>query len=235
MVLITITTFYRSAIDPCRTFSACSRKQFVGQLSIVLTLIRFCATWTIILSGNALTGKKFTSTIQSICGELGVPLAHEKTVDPSTCLVFLGIELDSVEQIISLPPEKLSDIKQTISKWVSVVSCTVIEPQSLIGTLQFAAKCISAGRLFTRRLICMLKGQKAGHVLQFTPRIILDEEFKKDVSWWLQFLPRWNGIATFLDVSWSCSDTLSLFTDASASVGCGAFFDNQWFHFRWPE
>ena len=29
------------------------------------------------------------------CQQLGVPIAEEKTAEPSTCMVFLGIEIDT--------------------------------------------------------------------------------------------------------------------------------------------
>lgn len=34
---------------------------------------------------------------KTLCSELGVPLAHEKTEGPATRITFLGVELDSVE------------------------------------------------------------------------------------------------------------------------------------------
>ena len=36
------------------------------------------------------------STLKSVCGSLGVPLAVNKEEGPTTSLTFLGIEIDSV-------------------------------------------------------------------------------------------------------------------------------------------
>ena len=45
-------------------------------------------------------------TALSVCQKLGLPLHPGKCVGPSTWLVVLGIELDSVEQYARLPEEK---------------------------------------------------------------------------------------------------------------------------------
>ena len=38
---------------------------------------------------------------------LGIPIKDEKTVPPTTCIIFLGLELDSLQMEIRLPEEKL--------------------------------------------------------------------------------------------------------------------------------
>ena len=49
------------------------------------------------------------------CRILGVPIAVEKTVGPSTKITFLGIEVDSEEGLLSLPQEKLVHTKSVIN------------------------------------------------------------------------------------------------------------------------
>ena len=46
-------------------------------------------------------------TLDRVCGWLGIPMAAHKREGPTTCLTFLGIELDSKEGILRLPKEKL--------------------------------------------------------------------------------------------------------------------------------
>ncbi|GAV06389.1 hypothetical protein RvY_16396 [Ramazzottius varieornatus] len=50
------------------------------------------------------------SEMRRLCHELGVPLATEKAEGPSTSLTFLGIQLDSVAQTLSLPQSKTDEI-----------------------------------------------------------------------------------------------------------------------------
>ena len=42
-----------------------------------------------------------------MCDDLGVPMAPEKTMGPSSVLCFAGIELDTDKMEASLPEEKL--------------------------------------------------------------------------------------------------------------------------------
>jgi hypothetical protein len=37
----------------------------------------------------------------------GVPLADDKTVEPTKVLVFLGIEIDTINMVMKLPQEKV--------------------------------------------------------------------------------------------------------------------------------
>ena len=36
------------------------------------------------------------STLDRVCAELGIPIAEHKRDGPSTCIVFLGIEIDTI-------------------------------------------------------------------------------------------------------------------------------------------
>lgn len=56
-------------------------------------------------------------TLTLTCQELGVPLATEKCEGPTSCLTFLGIELDTIAWSMRLPADKLSRIKATLSEW----------------------------------------------------------------------------------------------------------------------
>ncbi|KAJ8317028.1 hypothetical protein KUTeg_004932 [Tegillarca granosa] len=52
----------------------------------------------------------------NICNELGVPLAHEKTIGPSPVLTFLGLEIDTNEMCVKISPEKLSRSKHSLQE-----------------------------------------------------------------------------------------------------------------------
>ena len=42
------------------------------------------------------------STMVELCKRLGVPLAEDKLVDACICLVFLGIEIDTIAGVLRL-------------------------------------------------------------------------------------------------------------------------------------
>ena len=46
------------------------------------------------------------SIFKDCCSDWGVPLAGDKTVEPTEKLVFLGIEFDTSDMIMRLPGEK---------------------------------------------------------------------------------------------------------------------------------
>ena len=48
---------------------------------------------------NATICSDIMDTFNSICYELGVPLTEDKSVGPTTCLTFLGLEIDTIEML----------------------------------------------------------------------------------------------------------------------------------------
>ena len=62
------------------------------------------------------TCRRSLDTMMRACEELGLPLASEKVEGPASCLIFLGIELDSNAMQIRLPDRKLGEaISQTVA------------------------------------------------------------------------------------------------------------------------
>lgn len=88
-------------------------------------------------------------TSLAVCRSLGLPLHPNKCVGPSTCLVVLGIELDSLqEQTARLPTEKLVALQELIQSWRNRRWCNRHQLESLIGHLHHAAKVVWPGRTF---------------------------------------------------------------------------------------
>ena len=158
---------------------------------------------------------------------LGVPLAPAKIEGPTTRITYLGIEIDSVKFTIKLPEDKLHSLQVELALWVNRRSCTKKELLSLIGKLSFAAKVVKPGRMFLRRLIHL---STTVHSLHY--RIYLNAEARADISWWIKFLPSWNGVS-IIQTNYIDSNQLQLFTDAS-NLGFGAVYGNHWFSCPWP-
>ena len=97
------------------------------------------------------------AVLEEECVQLGVPLAPEKKEGSSTCITFLGFQIDTELGQLSLPQEKLTHLKQDIKCWLPRRKCRKQELDSLIGTLQYAAKVIHLGRSFVQRLIELQK------------------------------------------------------------------------------
>ena len=168
--------------------------------------------------------------IKKVFDQLGVPLALDKFIGPTTCLIYLGIEIDTVKQEIRLPKDKFDDLMSILTSWTHTRKVTKHKLLSLIGKLSFAAKVVRPGRIFLRRLIDLSKTAKKLH-----HHITLNAEAKADINWWLELLPHWNGSGIFPNPNWVNAESMQLFTDASATLGYGCFFRNKWFYGPWPE
>ena len=76
------------------------------------------------------------------CDELGVTLATEKTAGPTTCLTFPVIQIDTVAQQLSLLQDKLEHLQSDVESLLTSKSCQRRKLESLVGSLQFAARVI---------------------------------------------------------------------------------------------
>ena len=167
---------------------------------------------------------------QAMCDELGVPLAPEKTVGPVQSLTYLGLEIDSVSQSVKVPLDKLKALVDLLDTALSEQSMTLRSIQSLIGSLNFVCRAIAPGRAFLRRLIDLTVNETHANA-----RIRIGRGAREDIKMWIAFLRRFNGTSMFLDEQWLSNSTLELFTDASGSIGFGAYFQGRWANGLWPQ
>ena len=100
------------------------------------------------------------------CVVLGVPVATEKTVGYTTCLTFVGIEVETSQWELRPPQEKLERVKQIVQEWIGRKATRRRELESLLGLLQHAAKVVSPGRRFVRRIIQALTSIREGSLCE---------------------------------------------------------------------
>ena len=172
--------------------------------------------------------KDFETAVRAF-KDLGLPVAIEKTVPPTTCLPFLGIEIDSDEMSMKVPKDKKSEILQLLNIWQGRRKCTKTELLSLTGKLSHICKVVRPGRIFLRRLFDLTKNVKSGH-----HHISLNAESRGDVQWWIDFLPDWS-CSTIIPESYAIlASDIRLYTDAS-KLGLGAIYNHRWIQARWPS
>ena len=68
-----------------------------------------------------------------MCSELDIPAASQKCQGPTICLVFLGIEFDTMSMELRLPKEKLEHLQALITSCRGRKSCQRHELESLPG------------------------------------------------------------------------------------------------------
>ena len=167
--------------------------------------------------------------IDRAANEIGIPLSPDKCVGPTTCLVFLGIQLDSVHMTAKLPPDKRIELIELLDEWAIKCTCRQKELQTFVGKLSHACAVVPQGRNFVRRLLDLQKG----HSSKQSRFIRLNQECKRDIEWWRSFLPSWDGVYFFDLPDWAPVPGLFLSTDASRSLGYGAFYADEWFDGSW--
>ena len=93
------------------------------------------------------------SKFLTMCDNLGVPMAPEKTISPSSVLCLVGRELDTDKMEARLLEEKLRKCVTLIYEFLKRKKVSLKEMQSLIGLLNFTCSVVIPGRTFLRRLI----------------------------------------------------------------------------------
>jgi len=84
------------------------------------------------MSGQCRT---LVNTFTTVCDQLSVPIANEKSVDPCTMMIFLGFDLDSVRMTVSIPMHKVEELQRVISRLITRQKVTLKEFQSVVGKI----------------------------------------------------------------------------------------------------
>ena len=138
-----------------------------------------------------------------IFSRLNVPLAKHKTVEPTTCLEYLGVILDTDKLEACLPEDKIKRMLEFLDSMLGRRTCTQRELLVLLGHL------ILPGRSFVSHLIRLATTVKKLH-----HRVHFNAQCQRDLYMWKEFLQNWNGISMFYDQHltimrqiWNCSPT----------------------------
>ena len=195
------------------------------------SVVHYIDDYALLGRPNTMEAQTLLETFQSLCQEVGVPLAQDKTVLPTTKITFLGLEIDTVAQKIRVPHDKQSQALRKLDMVSKQKKVTLRVMQSLIGSLNFLCRAIPPGRAFLRRLVDSTTGipPKAKNF-----RVRITREVRLDLQVWQQFLTEFNGTAMFLDADWVSNKTLALFTDAAGGIGFGMYFQGHWAQHKWP-
>jgi hypothetical protein len=165
-----------------------------------------------------------------ICQQIGVPMVQDKT-ESGFCLIFMGIELDSINMQARLPQDKLAKALKLVRTFQSVPKLTVQQLESLVGVLNFACSVVAPGRPFLGRLHQMLRGRpvRIPHL-----HLRLTRGAKEDLKMWESFLHQFNGVSMFLPNDPVSASSLGLYFHSS-DKGLGICFNNQWVSIPWPQ
>lgn len=129
--------------------------------------------------------------LKSLIPKLGLTISSSKLYVPQNSIPCLGIDVDISSGVISIPSEKLEEIVQTCQAWQNKVKTHKRALQSLVGSLLYIHKCVRPARLFVNRILATLREAPDSGAVR------LDRNFLKDIAWFNQFLPHFNGRVYF--------------------------------------
>ena len=170
-------------------------------------------------------------TLGQILNDMGLKEAAEKATPPSTCMTFLGLEVNTISMTITIPSNKMIEINIELDKWLEARKMTKRKVQRLAGLLNFASACIRPGRIYLARILNFLRSfpvrSEGEHVMDVDPEVL------EDVKWWKGTAQFFNGISLILEPNWSKPD--ACFSSDACLTGCGALTDGRYFHAEFPE
>ena len=173
--------------------------------------------------------EKCMATLRGVLRESGAEEAESKTVFPTCTMLFLGILFNTVSLTLEIDQERLAETQTLLCSWLDRTHVTRKDVESMVGKLAFIASCVRPGRLFVSRLLDFMRGMPQ------VGKFCMTEEFRKDLMWWKEFLPHYNGVSMMALENWSLPDEVFA-TDACLS-GCGGWFceRQEFFHTEFPE
>ena len=126
----------------------------------------------------------------------------------------MGIAIDVDVGQLSIPQDKCLEILDLCRHYRSCRFITKKQLQGLLGKLLYLHRCVIPARMFVNRLLNKLRIA--------TNRVKVCDDVKKDLSWFIQFLLKFNGKIIIAPTR----PHHDLFVDASLT-GVGAIWDTN--------
>ena len=162
-----------------------------------------------------------------ICKRINFPVSLEKTYWGTQLLTFLGLLIDTIQQCICIPADKLAKAIEMVDFVLNKRhrKITFHKLQQLTGFLNFLCRCVVPGRTFLRRMYSL--GDNPN--LQPHHHIRITAECRMDMLIWKKFLSEPNIYCRpFLDCFQQNAEDIDMYSDASGAIGFGAYCRNEW-------
>ena len=157
------------------------------------------------------------NALGDLMSDLGLRESASKAHEPSTSMPYLGVNFNTVSMKMSIPAEKLTEVREDIRAWSRKTKATKKDLQKLLGKLVWVSRCVKFSRSFMARLLNHLSSM---HNLPDNKKSPIPEECRLDIRWWARYLRRFNGVeCIYPDVAMDLS--LEQLLDSAALVNCG--------------
>ena len=128
--------------------------------------------------------------LANLLTDLGLKESKSKAYPPSTKMPYLGVTFNTVKLTMSIPAEKLQEVREELYLWKRKTTASKKSLQQLLGRLFWIARCVRYSRGFVARLLTQLKSM---HNLPDNKKQKLSDGAKADIEWWSRYVRRFNG------------------------------------------
>ena len=150
------------------------------------TVFNYIDDFLIVMSGiKATLAYEF---LVNLLSELGLPINDAKLVPPSRSLTCMGINIDLDNNTLSIDEDKLKEIYEFCLTFKTLKRVKKAKYQSLCGKLLYIQRCVRSARIFLNRMLDLLRKHTND------THVTLNDEFRKDLNWFILFLQDFNGI-----------------------------------------
>ena len=186
-------------------------------------IVMYLDDWLIIAPSKA-ECRVAMETLLGLLRNLGFAISYKKVTTPTESLTFLGINIDSVDMLLTLPLDKADQLQELIAEFARKRHASLRQLQTLAGKLSWASHVVRGGRPFLRRIFDLMANlQQARH------KVKLSEGFYEDIGWWCKYFETFHGKPLAASIE-RC--TVAVESD-SCSTGMGAVSDVDWLFLDW--
>ena len=172
--------------------------------------------------------------------DLGLIESTSKAHPPSTSMPYLGIQFDTVAMKMSIPADKIEEVRELVSLWMKKSSSSKKSLQQLLGKLHWVSRCVKFSRGFMGRLITQLQLM---HTVPDHKKVKLSQGCRDDIQWWDRYLRRFNGVELLYPSDPLMGLSLDQLLDTDALVNCGdaepkgggAYYGTEYWSREFPD
>ena len=169
----------------------------------------------------------------SLMQALGLVESVDKACSPSTKMVFLGVYFDTDAMTMSVPADKVQELRSDLDRWARKTTAVRRDLQSILGKMFWVSKCVRQSRPFMCRLLHQLREMK---MFPESKKVLLSAESRKDLLWWSTYMRTFNGISlifsdddNFQTLEQLMSSPFKVYAgDATLWGGGGWYGDEYW-------
>ena len=171
--------------------------------------------------------------------ELGLAESVDKACAPSTAMVFLGVHFDTEAMTMSVPQEKLQELRSDLEVWRRKSTAVRRDLQSLLGKLFWVSRVVRHRRPFMGRLLQQLREMRD---LPGSKKVPLSVDSRKDVLWWSVYLRHFNGVTaifntddTMMSLDELMFSSFKVFAGDATLWGGGGWYGSEYWSMEFPD